>query len=65
MMAAPPQMELVPPPPAPRLQARLNVAQDVIYGAGLVIGIVVGGLSLWALIGKYQAARAQRQPPPQ
>ena len=48
-----------------RLEYRLNVAQDVIAAIGLVTGIAVATLSLWALISKYRAAGArQRQQQP-
>ncbi len=52
------------PPRQPVLQARLNVAKDVLIGTGLVAGIVISGLSLWALIAKYRAGAAQRQQEP-
>jgi len=49
-------------PPRQRvLQARLSVAQDVLVGVGLVAGIVISGLSLWAIIAKYRAAAVQRR----
>ena len=52
------------PPPQRALQARLNVAQDVLVGVGLAAGIVISTLSLWAIIAKYRAAAAQRRQGP-
>jgi len=46
MMAAPPQ-------PQPRLEARLVVVQDALIGVGLVTGIIISSVSLWALWRKY------------
>jgi hypothetical protein len=51
------------PPPRPPV-SKLAVAQDALAAIGLVTGIVISGISLWALLSKYRASSARRPPPP-
>jgi hypothetical protein len=58
---APVAEALAPPAPpvsGPRKIAKLEVAQDVLASIGLVAGIVIAGISLWAIIRKYRRPAA-------
>ena len=55
----PEEPEPLPPPAPPRKKvARLVVAQDVLAAIGLVTGIALAAVSLWAILKKYQKPAA-------